>query len=278
MPVAARRCSGCRIAPPLPAQVAGQRAELAGESEERGRLACAVCPEQREDLAATHDEVEVAHRGLAAVPGREPAARRGALRRLSADARGTDARSRGDAFVAEVGVDHGAVARDDLRITLRDELAEVEHGDAIAHAEHERHVVLDEQHRHAPLVGEAADEAAELGGLLVAEARGRFVEQQHRGLRGHRAGERHEASLAERELFGPTIEIVLEVELSDHGRRRGAERKPARMHEIRQVGAPVAGIARRCGGFRGRSCRRTARGSGTSDPLRPRRACARTMR
>ena len=169
-------------------------------------------------------------------------------------------------------MDHGAVARDDLRITLRDELAEVEHGDAIAHAEHERHVVLDEQHRHAPLVREAADEAAELGGLLRR--------------RGPRQARRAAAPRARRPPRGRARRAVacrtgaLRADDRDRlrGRTLGSQPTPRRRGEAGPdardpSGRPASrGNRRRCAGFRGPSCRRRARGSGTTDPLRPRRA------
>ena len=60
-----------------------------------------------------------------------------------------------------------------------DDPAEIEHRDAVAHAQHERDVVLDEEHGHPPVLREPAHEMAELGGLVLAEARRGFVEKQH---------------------------------------------------------------------------------------------------
>ena len=123
---------------------------------------------------------------------------------------------------------------------MRDHTAEVEHRHLIAHTEHHRHVVLDEENGHAPLVGELAHEARELGGLVLTESGGGLVEQQHRWLGRDGACERDEPALPERQLLGTAIEVLFETELA-HDRGRGrAERRSARMHEVGEVREPVA--------------------------------------
>ena len=55
---------------------------------------------------------------------------------------------------------------------------------------------------------------AELGGLVLTEAGGGLVEQQHRRLGRDGACERDEPALPERQLLGTAVEVLLETELA----------------------------------------------------------------
>src|SRR4051794_16214916 len=79
-------------------------------------------------------------------------------------------------LVTEVRGEDALVGPDLGRRAGRDRLPEVEYDDAVAHAHHEVHVVLDEHHRHPP--AQAADEVAELVHVAVRQARRRLVQQQ----------------------------------------------------------------------------------------------------
>ena len=79
--------------------------------------------------------------------------------------------------VAEVRVGDVAVGADRRGLAFGDDATEVEHVDVVAHVEHERDVVVDEEDAGA---GEAdvADPVAEPLALGGVEAGGRFVEEQ----------------------------------------------------------------------------------------------------
>ena len=123
--------------------------------------------------------------------------------------------------------------------------AEVEHDDVVAHAHHEVHVVLDEQDGDAPVVGEAADEVRQLGGLGVAEPGGGLVEEQHAGLRGDGAGDGEQPPLAVGEVLDLAQQVGLEPELLDRGDDGAGHRRLARPDEIGQVGEAVARVVGR---------------------------------
>ena len=83
---------------------------------------------------------EIAHDRHAVVAGRGPRARAGRSGIAPPPSR----------RAAEVGGDRPRVVADLRRRAAGDDLAEVEHDDLVADAEHEAHVVVDEQHGHAP--------------------------------------------------------------------------------------------------------------------------------
>ena len=89
--------------------------------------------------------------------------------------------------------------------------AEVEHHDVVADVHHEVHVVLDEQHADAPIVGEAAHEVRQLGGLGVAESGRRLVEQQHARLGGDRARDGQQPALTVRQVVDGAEQVVLDA-------------------------------------------------------------------
>ena len=90
-------------------------------------------------------------------------------------------------------------SRTSLGVPTGDHLAELQHDDAVADAEHEAHVVVDQQDRRAS-VDDLAQVAAEGDRLLRVEAGGRFVEAQQLGACGQRPGDGDELALALREL------------------------------------------------------------------------------
>ena len=73
------------------------------------------------------------------------------------------------------------------RRAARDDLAEVEHDDVAGDVHHHAHVVLDEQHRDAPLFLHVEDEARHVFGLFAVHAGDGFVEHQHARPHGQRA-------------------------------------------------------------------------------------------
>ena len=257
----------------VPLHFAGEWLQLSGEGEERRALAGAVRAEDEQHLARSDLEVDVVDRGLVVVAGGE--APRGEQRRARR-ARDRDAGGRCDGLIAEVSLDDGAVSCDRVGVAVRDHPAEVEHRHLIAHTEHHRHVVLDEENGHAPLVGELAHEVRELGGLVLTESGGGFVEQQHRWLGRDGACERDEPALPERQLLGTAVEVLFETELADDRGGGRAERSLTRMHEVGEVRHPVALVGCRAQVLARPSCCRTARGSGTSGRLRQRRVCGQT--
>ena len=65
-PCWARLCSGAFVDLPVEGDLAGEQRQLAGEREQRRRLAGAVRPEQGDDLARADLEVDVVDDRLAA--------------------------------------------------------------------------------------------------------------------------------------------------------------------------------------------------------------------
>ena len=95
----------------------------------------------------------------------------------------------------EVGGDH---VRVDAHLGGRaggDHLAEFDDDDPVADAEHEAHVVVDQQGRRAS-VDDPAQLTPEDHRLVGVESRGRLVEAQQLGARGQRPGDGHQLALA----------------------------------------------------------------------------------
>ena len=92
------------------------------------------------------------------------------------------------------------MARDVRGRALGEEAALVEHGDAVGQLEHHPHVVLDQHDRVAAVAVQAADQAGDLVGLLVAHPRGRLVQQQQPRLQRQRHRDLGGALIAVRHL------------------------------------------------------------------------------
>ena len=71
----------------------------------------------------------------------------------------------GVAAVAEIGGDHRRIGADVLGSTGRDEPPEVEDHHPVADPHHEVHVVLDDEDRHPPLIGQAANHPGQFNAL-----------------------------------------------------------------------------------------------------------------
>src|SRR3954471_10145334 len=99
----------------------------------------------------------------------------------------------------QVGGDHRVVVADLRGRSLRDHAPEVEHHDVVADAEHEAHVVIDEQHGHAR-VGQCAQMAAELGALVGVQSGGGLIHQHEPWALRERAGDADELAPSVREL------------------------------------------------------------------------------
>src|SRR5579859_2625671 len=102
---------------------------------------------------------------------------------------------------SQVGLDHGRVGLDLGRPALGDLAAEVEHGDAVADAHHQAHVVLDEQHGRTA-VADLADELLQGDLLRGVHARGRLVQHQQPGLGGEGPGDLEAALIPVGEVLG----------------------------------------------------------------------------
>ena len=131
-------------------------------------------------------------------------------------------------------------------------LAEVEHGDAVAHAHDEAHVVLDEQHGVALDRGCVRIRPPSVSLLGRVEAGGRLVEQQQLRLGRHRPGDLEPALVAVGQVAGGVVGAVA----------RCRRTRAARIARSR----PVALLAARCRGSRGA---RRARSSGGGRRRRP---------
>ena len=118
-------------------------------------------------------------------------------------------------IAAEVGLDDLGVAADLGGRSLCDDLAVVQHRDALADAHHDPHVVLDEEDGQAELVAQAADEVdPSVAGLAAVHAGGRLVEEQQLRLRGQRAGDLQPALVAVRQVARPGIRAIAQADES----------------------------------------------------------------
>src|SRR4051794_649360 len=80
---------------------------------------------------------------------------------------------------SQIRLDHRRITLNLLRRSHRNRLAVIEHGDALANAHDQLHVVLDEQDADLKAVADEADELHQLDLLLRVHARGWLIEQQH---------------------------------------------------------------------------------------------------
>ena len=112
-----------------------------------------------------------------------------------------------------------------------DEPAEVEHRGGLAAGRHEAHVVVDEDHQRADLLGDAPDDMAEVLGLLVGQAGRGLVEEHEPGRADDGAGDLDEPPLAgaERATCG-------------FASRSSPTKSMASMHLWRRRGALAAGV------------------------------------
>ena len=78
----------------------------------------------------------------------------------------------------------------------------VQHGDAVADAHDDPHVVLDEQNGDPKVVAQPRNQRRHLGGLSRVHSRRRLVEQQEHGIVAERAGDLESALVAVRQVLG----------------------------------------------------------------------------
>ena len=94
-----------------------------------------------------------------------------------------------------------------------------------------------------PRSSEAPDRICEPCPTNIAHAPGRFVEQEHAGVESDGTCRRHHATLAERQLSGQPIEVVLELKFLDRVRLGEDRERCARAMRVRvQAGPPTASI------------------------------------
>ena len=103
------------------------------------------------------------------------------------------------------------VVGDLLRQAVGDQLAVVQHVDAVGDVHDHVHVVLDQQHRVADLL-QVADEAQQLHALRRVHAGGGLVQQQELCIRGHRAGDLHLALLAVGQALGVAVDVLAQAD------------------------------------------------------------------
>ena len=209
----ARRAAGEILA--VEQDAARQRVDDAGDRPQRGRLAGAVGTEQGDHLAGGDGQVEAAHdRGPVVAGGESPSSARQATG-VTALRRGASRRCDLGGGRPEVGGDDPRVPAHLVGLAARDHLAELEHDDLVGDAEHEAHVVVDEQHRRAG-VDDLAQAPAELGRLVDVEAGGGLVQaDQPRGSRRGRGRPRRPCAAPWVSSSGISSATVLEAEQSE---------------------------------------------------------------
>jgi hypothetical protein len=80
-------------------------------------------------------------------------------------------------LLAQVNLAHASVGGDLLRRAFDQHAPAHQHDDAAREAEHQAHVVLDEEHR--DVARQAGDGGENAGAFFARHAGGRLVEQQH---------------------------------------------------------------------------------------------------
>ncbi len=251
-----------RISPPLGLALPGQHLD---------QLALAVAGDagDADDLAGAHREREVAHRRLAAIVERcEMADVEPRLAEI------VDAR-RGRRQL--LGADHAArhVVRGEIGdLAVGREAAAAQDGHLVGKGHHLAEFVGDHQHRDLAAIGQPAQQAQHLVGLLRRQHRGRLVEDQQAALeiellqdlaflplagreRRHLDVERH----AERHAREERLERLALLAPVDHGRQLGARQHQVLRHRHRRHQGEMLvdhAEAERVGGAR--DCRSRARG------------------
>src|SRR5262245_35646755 len=117
------------------------------------------------------------------------------------------------ASVPEVHAAHVGVLADVCRRALGEDLAVVQHGDAVGDAHHDLHVVLD--HDDGDLPGELAHEGGRALRLVGAHARGGLVEEEELRVRGERDADLEVALLAVRQLGAAHVALGAEAQVSE---------------------------------------------------------------
>ena len=170
----------------------------------------------------------------------------------------------------QVRVDHRGVAGDLRRSALRDLSPEVQHDDAVAGLQQQRHVVLDEEDPDAAAAGHRSDRGAELGAFVVVQPRGRLVQQQHRGLGDQRTGDADEPCHAVGQRRRPLVEHVGSRPNSSMSSFISVVGLRPTRHGRDRAGSTAAPDRRpRPGGCREPSSPRTARPPATNGRSRP---------
>ena len=155
-PRRARAASDDRSGSPEEPDLARDRTQRAGHRQQRGRLARTVATQERDDLTRGDAEVEVTDDGHASVAGVH----------VSGLQHGAHVRTvrPGLAHVASPRNAAMTLGSDSTRFgrALGDHLPEVERDDPVGHAPDQMDVVLDQQHAHAPALGQRPDHLADL--------------------------------------------------------------------------------------------------------------------
>jgi hypothetical protein len=118
-------------------------------------------------------------------------------------------------LLAEVGGHDLGLAGHLLGCAVGEDAAGVEHVHLVAHVEHERNVVLDEQHGAAQVVAQLAQPIGQVLHRRRRHAGRRLVEHQQLGCGHEGAGQLHDALLAARQVAHGHVGLVGEAEGAD---------------------------------------------------------------
>ncbi len=146
------------------------------------------------------------------------------------------------AVLPEIGTDHIGIGPDLLRCPFGDLPTEVEHRDAVADAEDQRNVMLDQQNGGVAPLGDPPDDRPDLGALMGVQTGGRLVEEQHVRIGEQRPGHADEPRPAMRKLSGLAVQQIRQPELLDdlfHGDRRTL---PPRTDHVGEVVPQCLGV------------------------------------
>ena len=175
------------------------RVQEAEDGLHQGRLAGAVGADDGDDLALADDDRDaVEDVGLGDVAGDHAVGACSTTSRSPVPA--LTSRPRFClAAAAEIGVDHGLVGADLVRLAVGDHLALGHHDHPVGVVHHHLHVVLDEQEGDPVLGAQPLHVVEQPPSERRVDARHRLVEQQEAGLRHQRPGELEQLALAARE-------------------------------------------------------------------------------
>src|SRR5260221_2335518 len=112
--------------------------------------------------------------------------------------------------LAQVHGAHAAIGRDLVGAALDQHLSLHQHRDAIGEAEHQIHVVLDDEDR--DIAGQRTEDFEDAAGILRRHARRRLVEQQDARVESQRDGDLHKALPFVRQVLHARARVILELE------------------------------------------------------------------
>ena len=123
----------------------------------------------------------------------------------------------------------------------------MQHDDARGHLGDEVQVVLDQQAAQAVGVGQRRQHLADAGAFVLAETRGRLVQQHHARLQRQHHGQFQRLLLAMRQVARHAVQLLVQAGHAQHLQRVGRQRQVGRPAAPRRAFAQGGGDAQAFG-------------------------------